>query len=50
MWRSYSTVLLASLSAEEAQRRRADDIGDVLLLGRVRQVAASELHRRLGER
>jgi hypothetical protein len=34
---------------EREQRRRADDMSDVLRLGRVRQVAVSELHRRLGE-
>ena len=32
------------------QRRQADDMADVLRLGRVRQVATNELHRRLGER
>jgi hypothetical protein len=44
-------ILRAVVGAlEYEQRRRGDDMGDVLRLGRVRQVAASELHRRLGER
>ena len=35
---------------EDEQRRQADDMSEVLRLGRVRQVAASEFYRRLGER
>jgi hypothetical protein len=42
-----STV--ATILARE-QRQQADDLSEVLRLGRVRQIAASELHRILSER
>lgn len=41
-------IIVGALAHE--QRRQADDMADVLRLGRVRQVAARELHRRLDER
>jgi hypothetical protein len=45
-------VILGALAAELEckQRQQADDISDVLRLGRVRRNAARELHRLLGER
>ena len=45
-------VILGAIVAvlERKQRQQADDVGEVLRLGRVRQIAASELHRLLGER
>ena len=34
---------------EHEQRRQADDMSDVLRLGRIRQITASELERLLGQ-
>jgi hypothetical protein len=49
--RSAPVILKAIIAAlEREQRRQADDISDVLRLGRVRQIAARELHRLLSER
>jgi hypothetical protein len=45
-------VILGAIVAvlERKQRQQADDVSEVLRLGRVRQIAASELDRHLGER
>jgi hypothetical protein len=49
---SSDLVILGAILAilERKQRRQADDVSAVLRLGRVRQIAASELHRLLSER
>ena len=45
-------VILGAIVAvlERKQRQQADDVSEVLRLGRVRQIATSELDRLLGER
>jgi hypothetical protein len=48
---SAPVILRALISLlERKQQQQADDMSDVLRLGRVRQIAARELDRLLGER